>query len=69
MPRQRKARAFTARFSKSLASLRQRPSQANVLSTIQRFGKGAKPEASPRRTTSRRQRPVRATAAAAVSPR
>ena len=38
MPRQRKASALTARFSKSLASRRQRPSHANVLSTIQRLG-------------------------------
>src|SRR5919202_2432475 len=34
MPRQRKASALTARFSKSLASRRQRPSHANVRSTI-----------------------------------
>src|SRR4051812_9049220 len=34
MPRQRKASALTARFSKSLASLRQRPSQAKVRSTL-----------------------------------
>ena len=47
MPRQRYASAFTARFSKPLASRRQRPSQANVLSTIQRLGKGMKPETSP----------------------
>jgi hypothetical protein len=39
MPRQRKASALTARFSKSLASLRQRPSQAKVRSTIQRLRK------------------------------
>lgn len=43
MARQRKASALTARFSKSLASLRQRPSQANVRSTIQRLGSGTKP--------------------------
>ena len=62
MPRQRKARALTARFSKSLASLRQRPSQAKVLSTIQRLGKGTKPALSPRLTISSRQQPVLATA-------
>ena len=68
MPRQRKASAFTARFSKSLASLRQRPSQAKVRSTSQRLGKGTKPGLSPRLTISSRQRPVPATAAAVVSP-
>src|SRR3954464_5502864 len=61
MPRQRKASAFTAKFSKSLASLRQRPSHANVLSTIQRLAKGTKPSAPPRLTISSRQRPVPAT--------
>jgi hypothetical protein len=69
MPRQRKARALTAKFSKSLASLRQRPSHANVLSTIQRLARGTKPSASPRLTISSRQRPVPATAAAVASPR
>ena len=34
-----KAACERERFSKSLASRRQRPSHANVLSTIQRFGK------------------------------
>src|SRR6188472_920385 len=60
MPRQRKARALTAKFSKSLASLRQRPSHANVLSTIQRLARGTKPSASPRLTISSRQPPRRA---------
>src|SRR5918995_5812293 len=68
IPRQRKARAFTARFSKSLANLRQRPSQAKVLSTIHRLGKGTKPGLSSRRTISSRQQPVLATAPAVVSP-
>ena len=58
MPRQRKASALAARFSKSLASLRQRPSQANVRSTIQRLGSGTKPEPSLRLTISSRHRPV-----------
>src|SRR3954453_4381733 len=47
MPRRRKASALTARFSKSLASLWQRPSHANVLSTIQRLARGTKPSVSP----------------------
>ena len=68
IPEQRKASAFTAKFPKSLANRRQRPSQANVLSTIQRLGKGMKPETSLRRTISNRQRPAPATAAAVVSP-
>ena len=41
--RRRKASALRLRFSQSLASLRQRPSQAKVRSTIQRFGKTTKP--------------------------
>src|SRR4051794_9813269 len=55
MPRQRKASALTARFSKSLASLRQRPSHAKVRSTIQRSARGTKPSAAPRLTISSRQ--------------
>ena len=66
IPEQRKASAFTAKFPKSLANRRQRPSQANVLSTIQRLGKGMKPETSLRRTISNRQRPAPATAAAEI---
>src|SRR5690242_11560066 len=69
MPSQRKASAFTARFAKSLASRRQRPSQANVLSTIHRLGRGTKPSAASRATISSRQRPVAATAVAATGPR
>lgn len=68
IPKQRKASAFTARFSKSLANRRQRPRQANILSTSQRLDKGMKPETSLRRTISIRQWPVPATAAAVVSP-
>jgi hypothetical protein len=64
MPRHRKASALTAKFSKSLASRRQRPSHAKVRSTIQRLAKGTKPLASPRLTISSRQRPVLVTAAA-----
>src|SRR5260370_32595141 len=41
--RRRKASALRVRFSQSLASLRQRPSQAKVRSTIQRLGKTTKP--------------------------
>jgi hypothetical protein len=40
--RRRKASALRLRLSKSLASLRHRPSQAKVLSTIQRLGKTTK---------------------------
>ena len=69
IPRQRKASAFTARFSKSFASRRQRPSQAKVRSTIQRLANGTKPSAPPRLTISSRQRPVPATAFAVASPR
>jgi transposase len=68
IPRQRKASAFRARFSKSLASRRQRPSQAKVLSTIQRLGSGTKPVLSLRFTISSRHLPILATAAAVVSP-
>ena len=64
MPRRRKARASTAKFSKSSASRRLRPSHANVLPTIQRLAKGTKPLASPRLTISSRQQPIPATAAA-----
>ena len=38
-----KVSAVRVRFSKSLASLRHRLSQANVLSTIQRLGRTSKP--------------------------
>jgi len=41
--RRRKASALRLRHSQSLASLRQRPSQARVRSTIQRFGRTTKP--------------------------
>ena len=41
--RRRKASALRVRFSQSLASLRHRPSQAKVRSTIQRFGRTTKP--------------------------
>ena len=41
--RRKNASAFRLRFSQSLASLRQRLSQAMVRSTIQRFGKTANP--------------------------
>ncbi len=41
--RRRKARALRLRHSQSLASLRQRPSQARVRSTIQRLGRATKP--------------------------
>jgi hypothetical protein len=68
MPMRRNARAFTARFPKSLASLRQRPGQAKLRSTIQRFGNGSKPVRSLRLTISSRQRPVLATAAAVAAP-
>ena len=40
--RRRKARALRLRHSQSLASLRQRPSQARVRSTIQRLGRTTK---------------------------
>jgi predicted transcriptional regulator len=43
--RRRKASALWLRHSQSLASRRQRPSQANVRSTIQRFGSATKPVA------------------------
>src|SRR5208282_4210819 len=41
--RRRKASALRLRHSQSLASLRQRPSQAKVRSTIQRLGRVTKP--------------------------
>src|SRR5271165_2629842 len=41
--RRRKASALRLRHSQSLASLRQRPSQARVRSTIQRLGRVTKP--------------------------
>ena len=41
--RRRKASALRLRHSQSFASLRQRPSQASVRSTIQRLGKTTKP--------------------------
>ena len=66
MAKQRKASALTARFSKSLASLRQRPSQAKVRATIQRLGNGPKPAPSLRLTISSRHRPVLATPSAVV---
>ena len=43
--RRRKASALWLRHSQSLASRRQRPSQANVRSTIQRLGRAMKPVA------------------------
>ena len=43
--RRRKARALWLRHSQSLASRRQRPSQAKVRSTIQRLGSATKPVA------------------------
>ena len=43
--RRRKASALWLRHSQSLASRRQRPSQANVRSTIQRLGSAMKPVA------------------------
>lgn len=39
----RNASALRDRFSKSLASLRHRPSHANVRSTTQRLGRTSKP--------------------------
>ena len=49
--RRKKASALRLRFSQSLASLRQRPSQAKVRSTIQRFGKTTNPFARSERLT------------------
>jgi hypothetical protein len=49
--RRRKASALRLRHSQSLASLRQRPSQARVSSTIQRLGRTTKPLAWPNRLT------------------
>ena len=43
--RRRKASALWLRHSQSFASRRQRPSQANVRSTIQRLGSATKPAA------------------------
>ena len=43
LAKRRKASDIRVRFSKSLASLRQRPIQANVRSTIHRFGSTTKP--------------------------
>lgn len=45
MARVMKAAWERERFSKSLASLRQRPSQLKVRATIQRFGSTSKPVA------------------------
>jgi hypothetical protein len=56
-------------LSKSLASLRQRPSQAKVRSTIQRLGSGLKPVVASFATISSRQRPVLAAADAVAAPR
>ena len=47
----RKARAVLVRFSKSLASRRHLPSQANVLSTTHRLGMTSKPTAASDRLT------------------
>ena len=47
----RKARAVPVRFSKSLASRRHLPSQANVLSTTHRLGMASKPTAASHRLT------------------
>ena len=47
----RKARAVLVRFSKSLASRRHLPSQANVLSTTHRLGMASKPTAASHRLT------------------
>ena len=41
--RRKKASALRLSISQSLASLRQRPSQATVRSTVQRFGRTTKP--------------------------
>src|SRR5208283_1406293 len=49
--RRRKASALRLRHSQSLASLRQRPSQARVRSTIQRLGRVTKPLAGSDRLT------------------
>ena len=65
---QRKAMAVRARVSKSLASLRQRPSQAKVRSTIQRLGRTLKPAASARLTISICQSAIAASAVATRGP-
>ena len=49
--RRRKASALRLKFSQSLANLRQRPSQAKVLSTTHRLGKTSKPLAASERLT------------------
>ncbi len=69
LARRRKASDIRVRFSKSLASLRQRPIQANVRSTIHRFGSTTKPFAwSDRLTICSLQPPMAATAAAVATP-
>src|ERR1039458_2034166 len=60
--RRRKASALWLRFSQSLASRRQRLSQAIVRSTIQRFGRTTKPLARSQRRTISVTRPGMATA-------
>ena len=54
--------------SKSLANLRLRPSQANVLSTSQRLGRTAKPRVPGSRVTISSRKRSCAAAQAAVSP-
>jgi hypothetical protein len=69
MASRRKASAVRVRVSTSLASRRQRPSQANVRSTIQRLGSTTKPAAwSERLTISSSQAPRARTAAAVAGP-
>ena len=64
-----KARCERARFSKSFARRRQRPSHPNVRSTIQRLGSTTKPMAvSERLTISSGRRADFFTAAAVVAP-
>ena len=62
-----KARCERARFSKSLASRRQRPSHPNVRSTIQRLGSTTNPFVSQRLTISSGRRAALLTAAAVAA--
>ena len=66
--RRKNASALRLRFSQSLASLRQRLSQAMVRSTIQRFGRTTKVWNSLRWTISMIQSPLRAAANEARAP-
>jgi len=69
MARRRKASAILARFSKSFARRRQRPSHPKVRSTIHRLGSTSKPLAvSERLTISRCHTPSSRTAAAVAAP-